>query len=156
MHEAPSDHFTVTPVMLREKSQHKWGEDLWTLRGVLPGLTKGEIKQAELQGTLFFCFDLVIQLYPLHCAAYYQNLISEQPKIYLVCNANESESPQPLLMTVDYDEAAAYMETGEQVFHAALADVLCVWLERFVLAHYRPKKPKKRQREHWHESEQRT
>ena len=156
MNETPSDHFSVTAVMLRLKSQHVWGEDLWALLGLLPGLTKSEMTQAESQGTLFYWPDLILQLYPLHCHSYYHNLISEQPKVYLVCNTNESESPQPLLMTVDYDEAASYMETDEQVFNAPLADELCVWLERFVLAHYHPEKPQKRRRELWHESERRS
>ncbi len=156
MQETPSDHFSVSAVLLQQKSQHPWGTVLWTLIGLLPGLTKSEITQAESKGTLFFFPDLVIQLFPLHCNAYYQNLISEQPNVYLICNANESGSPKPLLITVDYDEASAYMETGEQVFNAPLTDELCVWLERFVLVHYQPKKPQKRQREHWHESEQRS
>jgi len=82
-------------------------------------------------------------------------LLSGKAQIYVVSQQDSSKIPVPLLITIDYDEAAAYMETGEQVFNADLPEALCKWLEGFVLTHYQPEEPKKRRRKQWHE-EQKT
>ena len=65
----------------------------------------------------------------------------------------QSPADQPVLLTVDFDEAASYMEAGEKVFDAPLPDVLCVWLERFLLSHYQPEQPKKRRRKRWQDND---
>jgi hypothetical protein len=46
------------------------------------------------------------------------------------------------------------METDHVVLDAALPDELCVWLERFLIAHYVPVQRKKRKRESWFDDEQ--
>lgn len=154
MEENVSDHFSVTAVMLKQASSHPWGSDNWSLSGLVPGLSQDEITRIESEGELHILPNLNLQLYPLHCDSYYHNLSSEQPMVYLVCNQNdESTSPHALLLTVDYDEAASYMETGEDVFNTTLPEELCLWLERFVLTHYQPEKRKKRRREKWHDGE---
>jgi len=148
-------HVSVTAVMLQQKSRHIWGEDNWSLLGILPGVSKESLEQAESQGTVHFLLDLKLQLHLLHCDSYYHNLLSGKPQIYVVSQQDSSKIPVPLLITIDYDEAAAYMETGEQVFNADLPEALCKWLEGFVLTHYQPEEPKKRRRKQWHE-EQKT
>lgn len=155
MQENPSDHFSVSAVMLKLSSQHPWADDVWSLAGLVPGLSQDELVQIEEKGELHIWSDLQLQLYPLHCDSYYHNLISDQPKVYLVCGQNEDSSapPQPLLLTLDYDEAASYMETDEAVFSTALSDELGIFLERFVLTHYQPEQPKKRRRQKWHNNE---
>jgi len=154
MTEAASDHFLVSAVMLKQESQHPWGESLWSLSGLVPGLSTTELSQIELQGELHIWPDLALKLYPLHCDSYYHNLSSKQPNVYIVCARDEvSGAPKPQLLTVDYDEAASYMETGEEVFNAALPEQLCMWLEAFVLTHYQPEKQKKRRRKKWHDAE---
>jgi len=154
MTETASDQFLVSAVMLKQESQHPWGEDLWSLSGLVPGLSTADLSQIELQGELHIWPDLVLKLYPLHCDSYYHNLSSKQPQVYLVCALDEEDlAPKPLLLTVDYDEAASYMETGEDVLNTVLPELLCKWLEAFVLAHYQPEKKKKRRREKWHDAE---
>jgi len=150
-----SDHFSVSAVMIKQASQHLWGSDIWSLVGVVPGVSQTELSQLEKQGELHLWPDLALQLYPLHCDSYYHNLVSNEPKIYLVCSQDDdvSEPPQPLLLTVDYDEAASYMETSEAVFNTLLPEELYCFLERFVLTHYQPKEPKKRRRKKWHNNE---
>jgi len=152
---SPLDHFSVSAVMLKLASQHPWGGEAWSLVGLVPGLSPSEIKLSEEKGELHIWSNLTVQLYPLHCDSYYHNLISEQAKIYLVCSQSDDRSipPQPTLLTVDYDEAASYMETGEDVFTIALPEEYCVLLESFVLTHYQPEEPKKRRRKKWHDSD---
>ena len=149
MHENSNDQIGLTAMVLRQQSQHPWGHDNWSLAGVVPGLLPQEIVQIESQGELHIWSDLVLKLYPLHCEAYYQNLMSQQAKLYLVCQ-QQNEHPKPLLLTVDYDEAASYMETSELVLNTELPDNIYIWLEQFVVNHYQPQAPQKRRRKQWH------
>lgn len=142
----------LAAVMLVQPSTHPWAESVWSLAGVIPGLAQSELTALEAKGKLHHWPDLSLELFVLHCDAYYQNLMSGDPQLYLVSQQDEHAQPKPLLITVDYDEAASYMETGEQVFYTALPPALITWLEAFVLTHYQPEKPKKRQRKKWHKS----
>jgi hypothetical protein len=150
MQQNVTDKKIISAVMLQQASKHRWGSDIWKLAGVIPGLSQTELSQLELEGNLHYWSNLEVQLHVLHCDAYYQNLISANPQIYLVSQQPSGETPTPLLVTVDFDEASSYMETGSQVFYSRLPETLALWLEAFVLAHYQPKKPKKRRRENWH------
>ncbi|MDF1588796.1 MAG: DUF3305 domain-containing protein [Gammaproteobacteria bacterium] len=145
------DRKTISAVMLQQESSHPWADSVWTLAGVIPGLSQMQLSQLESTGKLHFWPDLELQLHVLHCDAYYQNLVSANPQLYLISQQNDSNTLSPLLVTVDFDEAASYMETGAQVFYSALPAALISWLEAFVLTHYRPEKPKKRQRKKWHD-----
>ncbi len=142
---------SVTAVILQTKSQHVWGTDNWSLLGLLPHVSESIIQQAESDGKIHYLTDFVLHLYPLHCDAYYHNLVSGKPQVYVISQVDSKQMPVPILITVDYDEAAAYMETGEQVLNADLPENLCQWLEQFVLTHYQPEKPKKRRRQQWHD-----
>lgn len=153
MQEKSSDQLVISAVMLKQASQHQWGSDIWSLSGLIPGLSQPEMEEIQLGGELHIWPDLSLMLYPLHCDSYYHNLVSDQPKVYLVCSLDDLLLPKPLLLTVDYDEAASYMETGEEVFSAALPEELCRWLEGFVLTHYQPERQKKRRRQKWHDAE---
>lgn len=153
-----SDQCSLAAVMLKQTSKHPWGDDIWSLAGVIPGLSPTELTQLETQGVVYVWPDLNLELFPLHGDSYYHNLMSKQPKIYLVCNQSDEDALplKPLLITVNYDEAASYMETDEQVLSAHLSVELCQWLERFVLTHYQPEEPKKRRRKQWHNEEQKN
>ena len=152
MQESPSDRFIITAVLLRKPSQHRWLKVSWRLLGFLPGLDQAVLTAAAEEGELVYLTELQFQLHKQHCEAYYHNLISERPKAYLICS-QEGDALAPMLATVDFDEAASFMETDEIVFDASLPDVLCVWLEHFVVAHYKPMPPKKRKREQWHNTQ---
>lgn len=152
MLDSPSDQFAITAVLLRKPSVNRWLKSSWSLVGTLPGLDVATLTKASASGELIYLTELQLKLFKQHCDAYYLNLMSEQPKVYLVCS-EESGELAPMLTTVDFDEAAAYMEAGETVFDAPLADALCVWLEHYVVAHYQPTAPKKRKRRKWHDAD---
>ncbi len=153
MHDAPADHFDVSALLLKQPSQHRWAKSSWRLLGIVPGLTDAEITAAQQLGEVITLTSLRLQLYRQFCESYYVNLTAEKTKIYLVCRDEGDDALSPVLLTVDFDEAASYMEAGEKVFDAPLPDVLCVWLERFVLAHYQPQQPKKRRRKRWQDND---
>ncbi len=148
MLDLPSDHFSVTAVLLKKASQHRWASHSWSLLGVMPGLSETQLSNAQESGELHYYSDLHLRLFRHYCESYYHNLMSEQAKIYFIGRL-ENDQLSPVLLTVDFDEAASYMEAGDQVLEAPLPDELCVWLERFLLYHYAPEAPKKRRRERW-------
>lgn len=148
-----SDKKIITAVMLQQESTHPWGDTIWTLAGVIPGLSQTELSQIALTGNVHYWSNLEVQLHILHCDSYYQNLMSTKPQLYVVSKQGEDNTPLPLLVTADFDEAASYMETGSQVFYSDLPEALATWLEAYVLTHYRPEKPKKRRRKKWHDND---
>ncbi len=150
MQEHYSNTIAVTAVMLKQNSQHAWGSDQWQLLGLHPGMEEKTLTKFKTNEGHINWSGLRLNLHAVHCAAYYQNLISRQPKAFLICYENKDGQPEPLLVSVDQDEAAAYLETGELVFSVALSESLCFWLERFVLCHYQPEQTQKRQRQQWH------
>jgi hypothetical protein len=95
MQEKVSDQCSVAAVMLKQLSKHPWGDDIWSLAGVIPGFSPTELSQIEAQGEVYIWPDLSLKLFPLHGDSYYHNLMSEQAKIYLVCNKSD-ETTIPL------------------------------------------------------------
>ncbi len=152
MSDTPAAQHTVSAVLVKRPSPNQWVESSWSLLGSLPGLSETQLADAAVSGELHIIPDLALNLYVRHCDAYYINLTSEQPKIYFACLDNDA-TLTPILMTVDFDEAAALMETGERILDAPLSESLCLWLEKFVLEHYKPEKLKKRRRTNWHQKE---
>ncbi len=148
MQEKPADHFDVSALLLKQPSKHRWAKASWRLLGILPGFDETSLNDFAQQGEVITLTGLRLTLFKQYCESYYVNLTSSQPKVYLVCR-EVADDLQVVMLTVDFDEAAAYMEAGEKVLDAALPDVLCVWLERFVLVHYQPQQPKKRRRKRW-------
>lgn len=145
----PSDRLTLQPVMLKQPSEHRWLKARWSLLGTLPGLSQSMMDTAGEQGELLVLPPMTVRLHRQFCEAYYLNLVSEHPKIYLICQESDQTALSPLMLSVDFDEAAAYMEAAEPIYEAPLADELCVWLERYVMTHYQPQKLKKRKRRRW-------
>ena len=155
MSDTPVENCSVSAVLVKRPSPNQWVDASWSLLGTLPGLSEKQLTDAAAEGEIHILTDLSLNLYVQHCDAYYINLTSNQPKIYFGCTENE-ETVEPITLTVDFDEAAALMETGERVLEAPLSESLCLWLEKFVLQHYKPEKLKKRRRTDWHQNQQQS
>ena len=68
----------------------------------------------------------------------------------MVCQNEENESQLiPFKVSVNYDEAASYMELEEQVFQVPMPPEVYRWLENFVVNNYIPVKKKKRKLVNW-------
>ena len=152
-YDLPQTNQVLTAVTVKQASIHPWGQENWTLAGVIPGLTPAQLSHYKQQGTIHMWPELTLTVYAQHCEAYYQNLTAKQPIIALVCH-QEDALLAPFLLTVDPDEAEAYMDSGAIVLTADLSEVHCLWLEQFVMTHYRPQEKRKRQRESWYNHEE--
>ena len=157
---APSQlTFTVSVVMERRViSRNGWSLPQWQLSGVMseqsaehPAATNSirqRIRQSDASEHYLwsgFCFSL----YKDSAEQYWHGLIGDQPALYVVCREDEDSELAPALVTLDYDEAGAYVEADDKVFsHPIPADIYKA-MELFVLDNYAPKEKKARKRKTW-------
>ena len=118
---------------------------------------RGEQAYSKPTGDVFRWSGFTVTLYKDACERYWHALISDEPKIYVVCREADPEvDPHdivPLSITADYDEALAFAETDDLTLTAPLPPELYRYMEAFVLAHYRPVPFKKRKRKNWSKDE---
>jgi len=114
---------------------------------------RGDLAYSRPTGDVFRWSGYKVTLYKDACERYWQALISDEPKIYVVCREADPEvDPHdiaPMSITADYDEALAFAETDDLTLSAPLPPELYRYMEAFVLAHYRPVPFKKRKRKNW-------
>jgi len=110
------------------------------------------------KGDLFAWSGFQLTLYKDACERYWHALIGDKPLVYVVCRDDSDDidgtdaatvSIQPVIVTVDYDEATACAETDELVLSTPIPADLYRHMEDFVLQHYKPKEFKKRKRKKW-------
>ena len=166
------DQFPVSVLMRYQAStNNKWSNGQWEASSIVVGdlsATPVDSKQSEQAirkqairsdvdnpETLYSGFTVAI--YKDDAESYYHNLMSDNPKAFVICRSDETDSDQikPVLVTLSYGEATSYMETEELVYSVALPPELYKWLEQFVLEHYVPEKKKKRRRDNWKETSER-
>ncbi len=84
---------------------------------------------------------LSLELYRDERAAYRFNLSSHDPRLFLVCNEGEDEDSnmEPFLITASQDEAASYMDGGEEdVLSLSMPEAIHCWMEAFMARHGEP------------------
>lgn len=155
---AAVNRFPVSVLTLyRAPSGQPWDAGHWDVIGVVAsgqppdnGLRRQLVH--EMSGERRYLWTgLSLELYQDAADGYYHNLMSENPRAFVVCQQEENEPLEPCLVTVNYDEAAGHMEVEEQVFSVPLPPELYRWIEHFVLEHYVPEQRKKRKRKDWKE-----
>ncbi|MBX2837964.1 MAG: DUF3305 domain-containing protein [Gammaproteobacteria bacterium] len=158
-----ANRLKIPVVVLLERrllQRGRWKFPSWQLSGVLAGdalvhnLESSEdgqkVRDTE-HGEEFSWGGYSVTLYKDACERYWHSLISDEPKVYVVCDEDEADSAvvTPLLVTIDYDEAIAYVETDQLVLSSEITPELYRYMEAFVLQHYRPKPFEKRKRKKW-------
>jgi hypothetical protein len=147
------DSFSVSVIVeFRELRDKRWEQGRWSVAGVVAGdVMQDRELHAAAKGQQFLHTGLRMSLYKDDAESYYFNLISDNPRVFVICS-QESDGPlRPFIATLSYGEATSYMETDEIVESVAMPPELYRWAERFVLEHYVPEKRRKRKRENWKE-----
>ena len=151
-----TDRFPVCVLTAYRETKHRlWDTGEWEVIGVVAaqrsaeGVVSQTLVREEPGEKQYIWRGYDLKLFRDAADGYYHNLMSENPKAFVVCQRNERQSLEPFLVTVSYDEAAAHMEVDEEVFSVPLPPELYRFVEHFVLAHYVPEKRKKRRREDW-------
>ncbi len=136
---------------------NRWQAGRWCVNGVVAGGQGQEegVKQIPLRAdsgqrqVLWTGFS--VELHKDDAESYYFNIVSDTPRIFVICTLDEGGPLRPLIVTLSYDEASSYMESDDIVEAVAMPGELYRWVEPFVLEHYLPQKKKKRKRDNWKE-----
>ena len=149
-------HYQTTP-------NNRWSTGQWEVSGIVVGehgekledvrQTKKAIR-CDTENTQYLWSGLTVELHKDGAESYYHNLMSDNPKAFVVCKSDETDCNQcqPFLVTLSYDEATSYMEVDELVYSVDMPPELYRWVEQFVLEHYVPEKKRKRRRDNWKET----
>jgi hypothetical protein len=158
-----AERFPVSVLMnFLETQNNPWSSGQWQATGLVVGeavtsqtLTK-QVIRSDTQNTQFLWSGFSVELFKDDAESYYHNLMSDNPKAFIICSNDEESGDQcrPFLVTLSYDEATSYMEVDELVYSVGMPAELYRWVEQFVLEHYVPVKKTKRRRANWKETAQ--
>ena len=150
------DSFDVSVIVeFRMTPDNRWQEGYWRVAGVVAGdrpgadSSGGQQLHAATQGQQFLWTGLQVNLFRDDAESYYYNLVSDTPRVFIICNQQAGEPPEPSIATLSYGEATSYMETDALVESVDMPPELYRWAEQFVLQHYVPVKHRKRKRDNW-------
>lgn len=152
------DHFPVEVLMQsRPGTANRWSGEQWQVVGVIARQhAAGHGRQVQLvredgDTRAYLHSGFEIRLYVDECESYYYNLVSPQPRCFVIAQLDEAGIPVPFLISMSSDEANAHLECDDQVFVTDVPPELYRWTEAFVLMHYSAEKRKKRKRDNWKE-----
>jgi len=171
---APEDagSFPVSVLMRYQETKHNmWTNGHWEVSGLVVGeigekftdkpaghkLSKQAIRKHAIRNeegnNQYLWSGLSVELFKDDAESYYHNIMSENPKAFIVCRNDETDSNeiQPFRVTLSYAEATSYMEVDDLVHSVEMPAELYRWVEQFVLEHYVPEKKRKRRRDNWKE-----
>jgi len=147
-------HFPVSVILERRPATSRWIDHVWAAVGITVGrqAAGGEPRLIrEEQGVAHYLVGgLDVALYADECESYYYNLVSDNPRAYVVAHAEDAhDRPQPFRISMSFDEAHAYLEGEDQIYAVDVPAELYRWTESFVIANYFPEKKRKRKLRDW-------
>ena len=150
--------FSASVIMEQSPSDSPWADDKWEAIGVTAGSADGSQPDVTLiykeQGVQrFLNSGFTLRLHVDECESYYHNLMSPTPRCYIVADPDENGVPTPVLISLSFDEAHAYLEGEAIVYAVDIPAEIYRWCEAFVLQHYVPEKKLKRKLKDWKASE---
>lgn len=124
----------------------------WAALGTAPvpiELDPGEAAEAGSEAQHWLYPGLKVELYRDDAEGYYLNLTSPKPCYWvlwrLAANPAPDELPEPLIVTVSYNEAGRWLDAQERVDQVQAPQAVCDWLAAYTETHYVPE-PKRRVR----------
>jgi len=155
--------FPVSVIMQSQPSSHPWAKETWDAVGVVSLESENTQKEAVKEviqglGRQLIYSNLSIQLFLDECESYYHNMMSPEPGCFIVARAededgNDTDVPIPVLVTLSFDEAHAYLEGDDIVYAVPIPAELYRWAEAYVLKNYAAEKRIKRKRKDWKKGE---
>ena len=146
------DSFPLSVILESRPSTNAWAKERWQAVGVSVGAAaESEVRQiseqAEVRRYLYPGFKVSLHLD--ECESYYFNLMSERPRCFIIADVDDSGRPTPLLVSLSFDEAHAYLEGDRDVYAVDIPPELYRWTEAYVLANYVSERKTKRKLEDW-------
>jgi hypothetical protein len=145
----------------REVSRGRWSVPSWQAVAVVAG---ENIVGREARATLlpsdegrhqYLWSGIVLTMFRDKAECYRQNLIGEQPALYVICQQSDGNDLQPVAVTADPYEASGHVEGDDQVFAVGIPPEVYRQIEAFVIEHNAPEPRRKRKRQKWAESKDR-
>lgn len=150
------DRVAVSIILERRQRQRgRWPFVDWQVVGVVAGQRfaqdrlKCALVHSDEQSAQYLWSGLDLTLYRDSAESYWYNLVGKQPSLFVICAPRGGHAMAPLVISADYNEAAAHMETNAKVLTTPIPPEVYRWLEEYVLNNYVPQEPKKRQRQKW-------
>ncbi len=148
--------FSISLIMQQSPTENPWIDSRWEAIGILASdkETEGAAHQMELiqeeSGVHRYLYrGYHLRLHVDECESYYHNLLAPSPCCYVVATLSDDGVPQPMLLSLSFDEAHAYLEGEETIYTVPIPPEIYQWTEAFVLANYVPEKRIKRARQDW-------
>jgi len=147
MSEHPQIRIAV--VMERRSLNNRWQSETW-LPVALRAAAKDDgstgpqrLEEGEDSGTTRWLHpSLLLELHPVECEGYWQNLVSPDPRIFVLWRM-EDDLAVPERITASYDEASAWMDASESVEGVTMPDELALWVGDYLKANFRPEQKRR-------------
>jgi len=117
------------------------------VRDQVPG--RCEVEPIDAIGHRWRCKGFEIELHPTEAEGYFLNITSPDPRIFVMWRFfDDGATPRarPVLATVSYNEAARFMDGGEQVDGVPMLPAIASWMRAFIAVHYKPEPRRKARR----------
>lgn len=153
--------FPVAVIMQRTLLSNRWAHEQWAAIAVELDEATGAGLQCvhhDASATRWRCPGHEVELHPVEAEGYYLNASAREPKAFVLwrmAEADDGAEPRarPLLVTLSYNEAARFLDAGEQVDAVSMPAALLALLESFTAAHYRSEPRKKVKRNELYEGD---
>ncbi|MGE5171061.1 MAG: DUF3305 domain-containing protein [Rudaea sp.] len=92
------------------------------------------------------CLGFQIELHRSEAEGYFLNLTAPDPRIFVMWRMFDDGAlppARPVLVTVSYNEAARFMDGGEQVEGVPMVPAIADWMRPFIAQHYKPEPRRK-------------
>ena len=154
----PYPNLAIAVVMQRTQLDNRWQSEKWEPIGVLtdssgPGSAVRVLRQDGVSAQWLHP-GFKLELFHDESEGYYLNLYSPRPYVF-VNWLEEDGKGVPQSVTVSYNEAARFLDAGEQVDAVPMPGALLAAMESFVAKHYQPEPRKKAKRNELYEGEER-
>lgn len=130
--------YPVSIVMQREYRQYgQWQLPHWDLVALLPQHSS-EVSQ-QLQGDQdqghMIWSGFWLELFRDGLQSYYQNLMGKQPSLFVLCRDDDDDSDlAPTMISANFADAEAHMETDGIVLSTPLVAPFSNWLAEYILS----------------------
>lgn len=137
----PLQRIPVAVLVERKPAASPWIDHVWTPVAVLPGLPDAAdwtVVAENGDTTTYFAGSASIELYRTETGNYRDNLVREQPQLWVVLRPTGLDPPFTLIsVTADPAEGEAFTEPGTDLVEAVpMPDTVREELEEFVLTHH--------------------
>ena len=149
---------TVDVIIERVPLANRWVSERWQPGAVeLVASTSGAGSRERIPGTCettpagtsgdrWRCRAFDIELHPTEAEGYFLNITAPAPSIFVMWRFfDDGAAPRarPVVVTVSYNEASRFMDSGEQVDGVPMLPEIEAWMHAFVAVHYKPEPRRK-------------